>query len=193
MNLARRAGILPAVAVVAALSLAVWKPALRAEPKSAGKVTTAVTTQVASWEEAQKIIAKHKGKIVVLDLWSTWCQPCVKEFPHLVDLQKAHPKDVVAISFNCNYIGDGKPEDEQPDILKFLNAKQASIINLISSDADEALYKKVSIASIPVVQVYGRDGKLARQFDNEKEEYGKEGFTYEKHITPYVQKLLTEK
>jgi hypothetical protein len=114
----------------------------------------------------------------------------VKEFPHLVALQHKYPDDVVCISLNCNYIGTGKPEDEKPDVLKFLTQKKANIRNLISSDADEDLYKKVGIASIPVAQVYGRDGKLAKQFDNEKEEYGKEGFTYEQHIEPFVAGLV---
>lgn len=163
----------------------------QAEPAAAAKEE--VPLEVASWEETQALIAKQKGKVVVIDLWSTWCEPCVKEFPHLVALQHKYPDDVVCISLNCNYIGTGNPEDEKPDVLKFLTQKKANIRNLISSDADEDLYKKVGIASIPVAQVYGRDGKLAKQFDNEKEEYGKEGFTYEQHIEPFVADLVKAK
>lgn len=163
------------------------------EPEKAGKLKNAVTLKVASWDDAKQEIAKQKGRIVVVDLWSTGCQPCVKEFPNLVKLQAAHPDEVVCISFNTDYIGDGKPEDLSPDVLKFLTKQKAHLTNLLSSEADEALYKRVGIASIPVVQVYDRNGKLARQFDNEKDEYGKDGFTYEKHITPYVQQLVESK
>jgi thiol-disulfide isomerase/thioredoxin len=159
-------------------------------PDASASAKTDIPLDVASWEETQALIGKQKGKVVVLDLWSTWCEPCVKEFPNLLALQQKYPDDVVCISLNCNYIGTGKPEDEKPDVEKFLAQKKASIRNLISSDADEDLYKKIGIASIPVVQVYGRDGKLAKQFDNEKEEYGKEGFTYEQHIEPYVAGLM---
>jgi thiol-disulfide isomerase/thioredoxin len=153
----------------------------------------AITLEVASWDEAQAIVKKQQEKIVVLDLWSTGCQPCVKEFPQLVKLQTAYPKEVVCISLNCNYYGSGKPEDEREDVLKFLKKQNAAILNLLSSEADEDLYKKVGIASIPVVRVYDRSGKLAKQFDNEKDEYGKDGFTYEKHINPYVKKLVESK
>lgn len=153
-----------------------------------------ITLQIVSWEEAQKIVQQYEGKkIVVLDLWSTGCQPCVKEFPGLVKLQNAHAQDVVCISLCANYIGVGEPQDESADVLKFLQKQKAQIVNLLSSDADEDLYKKVGIASIPVVRVYNRDGKLAKQFDNEKDEYGKEGFTYEKHIAPYVKTLVGSK
>ncbi len=31
-----------------------------------------------------------KGKVVVLNLWATWCGPCVAEFPHLVELHKTY-------------------------------------------------------------------------------------------------------
>lgn len=164
-----------------------------AEDAPATKGNKEVTLKVASWADAQQVVAQHKGKIVVLDLWSTGCQPCVKEFPQLVKLQNSFPKDVVCISFNTNYIGVGKPEDESADVLKFLTKQNARLINLLSNEADEDLYKRVGIASIPVVQVYDRSGKLAKQFDNEKDEYGKDGFTYEKHVAPYVTRLVDSK
>jgi len=181
------------LAILAGVSGVVKADESGKETEKAGKLKNAVTLKVASWDDVKEEIAQQKGRIVVLDLWSTGCQPCVKEFPNLVKLQAAHPDEVVCISFNTNYIGTGKPEDELPDVLKFLTRQKAHLINLLSSEADEDLYKRVGIASIPVVQVYDRNGKLARQFDNEKDEYGKDGFTYEKHVTPYVNKLVESK
>lgn len=187
------ANVPPAALPPAASSAPAPAVAAAADSPTETGTKSGIQLDVASWEETQQLIAKHQGKVVVLDLWSTYCEPCVKEFPHLVSLQHAHPDDVVCISLNCNYIGTGKPEEEKPAVLEFLTKKQAEIINLISRDTDEDLYKKLGIASIPVVQVYGRDGKLAKQFDNEKEEYGKEGFNYEQHITPYVAELVKNK
>lgn len=169
----------------------------QATPAKGSRLATAgsekIPLEVASWEKTREIIASHKGKIVVLDLWSTWCEPCVREFPGLVSLQKKYPEDVVAISLNTNFIGTGSPEDEREEILGFLTKNKAELRNLISSDADEDLYKKVGIASIPVAQVYDRSGKLAKQFDNEKEEYGEKGFSYEEHVTPLVDSLVKQK
>lgn len=175
------------------LVLALGTDRVSADEAPQAKAKKAVTLDVASWAEAKQLIAKQQGKIVVVDLWSTGCQPCVKEFPQLVKLQAAHPTEVVCISFNCNYIGVGKPEDEQADVLKFLTRQKAGFINLLSSEADEDLYKTVGIASIPVVQIYDRSGKLAKQFDNERDEYGKDGFTYEKHVAPFVNQLVESK
>jgi thiol-disulfide isomerase/thioredoxin len=49
-------------------------------------------------------VADLKGKVVVLNLWATWCAPCVKEMPTLAALQTAYAgKDVVVapLSFDA--------------------------------------------------------------------------------------------
>jgi thiol-disulfide isomerase/thioredoxin len=35
-------------------------------------------------------LSDYKDKVVVLDLWATWCNPCRAEIPHLVDLSKEY-------------------------------------------------------------------------------------------------------
>lgn len=161
-----------------------------AEPSLAAN--QAPLLQVATWEQTQEIIASHKGKIVVLDLWSNFCPPCLEELPRLVKIHEEYGKDVVCLSLNCNFSGDGSPEDEREAVLKVLTDIKAPFLSLISADKDTDLYTKIGIASIPVIQVYDRTGKLRKQFDNEKAEYGKDGFTYQKHIVPFVAELVKE-
>ena len=46
-------------------------------------------------------VADWKGRVMLMNLWATWCAPCRKEMPHLADLQKQLGSDkfeVVAIS-----------------------------------------------------------------------------------------------
>ena len=146
---------------------------------------------VASWEEVQQMVAAHEGKVVVLDLWSTWCLPCMKEFPHLVEIHQDFPDHVACISVSLNYTGaeDETPEDMREQVMPFLTAKKAFFQNVISRDPDNVVMERISLASIPAVMVFGRDGTLLKRFDNDQGLYG-EGFTYPDNILPLVKEAI---
>lgn len=38
----------------------------------------------------RETLAQHKGRVVLLNFWATWCVPCREEFPELSKLQKRH-------------------------------------------------------------------------------------------------------
>jgi thiol-disulfide isomerase/thioredoxin len=154
-----------------------------------------VQVRLASWQETQDLIASHKGKVVVLDAWSTWCGPCVAEFPGLVELHRKYPGDVACISLNCNFTGaaDEPAGSDREEVEAFLRSKGATFDNVICTDSDEQLYQALDAAAVPIVRVYDRTGKLHKQFDNDENEYGDVGFSYERHIAPLVARLVQEK
>jgi len=153
-----------------------------------------ITAKIASWEQLQQFVASQKGKIVVVDIWSTWCLPCVREYPHLVAIQEKYPEKVVCVSFNINYDGSEKnpPESNADELLDFYIKQKSNIQNFISSTPDEELYEKIKLASIPVAFVYDTSGTLKKRFDNESKEYGKEGFSYEINIVPLIEQMLKD-
>ncbi|MBI1899725.1 MAG: TlpA family protein disulfide reductase [Planctomycetia bacterium] len=166
-------------------------PATSNGDNTAGESTTApdgVDVKVLSYEEIQKLIAGHKGKVVVVDCWSTSCAPCMKEFPGLVEIHKKYKDDVACVSVSFDYEGiEGtKPEDSLETVLGFLRRKGATFDNVVSNVPSDELYKKFEIGSIPVVFVYGRDGKVVKKFDGAD---GKE-FTYKSDIEPLVAELV---
>ena len=42
-------------------------------------------------------LSDYEGKVVMLNFWGTWCPPCRKEIPDLVNLQQKYKKDVLEI------------------------------------------------------------------------------------------------
>lgn len=185
--------ILTAVLVcltVGVLSCALDRPGLVA----AEEANSGVTVQILNWEATQKLIASKKGKIVVLDVWSTSCAPCLEEFPNLVALHKRKNPDLVCMSLNLDHIGLKKrpPESYQERVLKFLTKQDATFDNILCSDKDADIYEQLDIPSIPAVFVYGRDGKLAKAFENSQAKTEADNFTY-KDVTAYVEELLLKK
>ena len=51
-------------------------------------------------------LSGHRGQVVLLNLWATWCTPCVNELPHFDRLQKAHPDDVAVLAIHSDLITD---------------------------------------------------------------------------------------
>lgn len=155
--------------------------------------TDDVTLNIKSWDDTLTLVAEHKGKVVVLDLWSTSCQPCLDEFPHLVELHKKYGSDkLVCVSVSCDFVGiQGKPPESYKDqVLEFLTRQKATFPNVLLNVESDALFEKLELASNPAVFVFGKDGKLAKRFDNDNAKNGEE-FTYQKDVLPFVEKAMS--
>jgi len=44
----------------------------------------------------EELLAQYKGKFVLIDLWASWCGPCLREMPHLKQLEETYSKDKIA-------------------------------------------------------------------------------------------------
>jgi len=105
-------------------------------------------------------LSAHRGKIVLVDYWATWCGPCVKQFPHTVELWNKYRDrglDVIGLSFD-------EPSDVAA-VQKFLAEKGATFDNLISkvgaqeSSADEFDFD----GALPHYVIFDRTGNLAKR------------------------------
>ena len=45
-------------------------------------------------------LSAQRGQVVVLNLWATWCTPCVKELPSFDRLQQEHPDEVSVLALH---------------------------------------------------------------------------------------------
>ena len=143
------------------------------------------------WAGLQSLVEQQKGKIVVVDVWSTACEPCMKEFPFLIGLHQRFPNDVTAISFDVDYAGikNKPPTYYRERVVKFLGSQiENSVLHRMCTTAAEDLFDAIKLDSIPAVYVYGRDGALLKRFDGSSGE--SEGVSYEKQVIPFVGDLV---
>ncbi|TWU01176.1 TlpA family protein disulfide reductase [Stieleria varia] len=144
--------------------------------------------QYASWEEIKQF-AKSTGKVTVVDMWSLACEPCLNEFPGLVELHKSFGDQVHCISVDVDYTGrkNDPPENYAPHVTAFLKAVGADFDNYICNTPSDDVFAAADVVSIPAVLVFDASGNVVKRFvDGGKDA----GFTYAKDITPLVRQLM---
>jgi len=104
-------------------------------------------------------VADKKGKVLLLNMWATWCGPCRAEMPTLVKMQDAHrDKGLEVIGLNTD-------DETVEDINKFA-ADMKLNYTLVWADTalQSALVKISKFGGIPQSFIVDRDGNLRGVF-----------------------------
>lgn len=94
-------------------------------------------------------LSENAGKVTVINLWATWCGPCVKELPYFDALQKAHPDDVKVLAIHSDLITDD-PEEYLSDFdygIDFAIDRSGEVIQALGGST-----------MLPQTVIVGRDG-----------------------------------
>ncbi len=97
-------------------------------------------------------VAKHKGKVVSLNFWATWCHGCVQEIPWLMEYQSKYKRDGLVV------IGVSMDGDGWNSVRPYLQQQKLNYPVVIGS---EQLAKQFGLENMPMTLLYGRDGKVA--------------------------------
>jgi len=104
----------------------------------------------------QIALSDLKGKVVYVDIWATWCNPCLVEIPHLKELEKEYrSKDIVFLGVSTD------KEADKEKWKNFLRERELVGIQLFAGDrAQKELLQPYSIIGIPRFLLIGKDGKV---------------------------------
>lgn len=177
---------------IAAALLCLSGTVYAAEPAPAKQ--EGATIQVLDWKQTQDLIARHKGEVVLVDIWTSTCPACIEKFPEFVSLQQKHrAAGLACISVNCDYDGvpDKPPEHYRPNVEKFLQEQQAEFDNVLLSVPFVDFLELIDLASTPAYLLYDAEGKLVRRFDNDEALKEEDEFTMAQ-IAAAVEKLLED-
>jgi thiol-disulfide isomerase/thioredoxin len=99
-----------------------------------------------------------KGKVIVLNMWATWCGPCRSEMPTLVRLQETYGDKLEIIGLDI--------DDEPVDAIKEFADNMKLNYTLVWADtATQAALLKISgFGGIPQSFIVDRDGNLRGVF-----------------------------
>lgn len=130
-------------------------------------VPKGVTLRDADHAEFRKVLASHKGKVVFVDFWGTWCGNCMEEFPKTVELANQHKDDgLVVISLAMEL--DPTDAETRKQVQDFLVKQNATFENLIypedgtTQEATDGF--NIGEFPLPHYQLFDRDGNLIQKF-----------------------------
>jgi thiol-disulfide isomerase/thioredoxin len=112
----------------------------------------------------QQLVAKYRGKPLVVNFWATWCEPCRDEYPLIVELAVEFKSQGISV------IGINMDDDSDMNLVRrfiartqphFPNYRQKPGIDL------DGFYRGVNPAwngTMPQTIFYARDGRINLYF-----------------------------
>ena len=98
-----------------------------------------------------QLLEQHKGEVVYLDFWASWCGPCRKSFPWMNAMQKTYQnKGFTVIAINL--------DAEKALAVEFLQQNPALFSVVYDPDGETA--KKYKIKGMPSSYLIDRNGKI---------------------------------
>jgi peroxiredoxin len=146
--------------VALAVAALVLVPLFRSSSHNAGPAALAGTQPpvIALTDDHGHAVSldRYRGKIVVMNLWATWCPPCRAEMPDLQRVYAQYAKDGVVV------IGVNQGESAQR-AAAFATA--LGITFPIWLDQDQRYGRAYGALGLPTTVIVGRDGTIVRGFD----------------------------
>ncbi len=98
-------------------------------------------------------LSDYRGKVVLLNFWATWCDPCRIEIPWFVDFERRMKGQGFAV------VGVSMDEDGWKAVKPFLSELSVNYRVLLGDDSVSQMYG--GIDSLPTTFIIDRDGKIA--------------------------------
>ncbi|MCB0351769.1 MAG: TlpA family protein disulfide reductase [Bdellovibrionales bacterium] len=115
------------------------------------------------------------GKLIILNFWASWCDPCIAEFPSLMKLVGKFKGDIVLLAISADY--------EEADVTAFLKAFKVNDPNVyVAWDKGYTVANQFGTSRLPESYIIGPDGKLIRKVAGVDDWSTPEAYEYFEHL-----------
>jgi len=120
-----------------------------------GKAAPEITAD-AIGGDGPKTLKAAQGKVVILDFWGTFCEPCKKSFPKYQELADKYPGDITILAVDVD-----DPDNVKPDqLMAFANDNHAKFAIVWDKSHATAKAYGVDHLTMPTSFVIDKDGKV---------------------------------
>ena len=123
------------------------------------KLNAQIKVEAINKQGLERIINERNGKVLLLNIWATWCVPCREEFPDLVKVASGfEEQNVEVIGISIDF-----PEDIKSKVIPFLKKQKANFANYVSAfKNDEELINFINKdwnGALPATAIFDANGK----------------------------------
>jgi thiol-disulfide isomerase/thioredoxin len=119
----------------------------------------------ATGQEILRRVGEPGANVVLVNIWATWCVPCMEEFPHLVRLRRTYADRGLRV-----ILVSGDFASELPGVRKFLATQGVDFVSYIKSGDDMEFINALSprwSGALPATFIYDGGGWLRQMWESE--------------------------
>ncbi len=109
-------------------------------------------------DELNDIIKNREGRVLLINIWATWCIPCKEEFTDLIKISNKYSEQIELIGISIDY-----PDEVESKIIPFLNKLKPNFINYVNGENDTERFinnlNPDGSGAIPATFFYDSEGK----------------------------------
>lgn len=116
-----------------------------------------------SGNELQQVIESYEGeKVVLVNIWATWCAPCIEEFPYIVKLQREYEDQLKVIFVSADF------PDSRDRALTFLKEQNVDWTTYFKTGKDQPFIEALSDSwsgALPFTKILNEDGNVVASWE----------------------------
>ncbi len=117
-----------------------------------------------------------KGKVVMINFWASWCEPCIKEYPSMTRLTNTLDGELIFLAISN--------DENKEDIETFLGAMgEPSPHTVVLWDKDRTVADLYGVERLPETFIFRRDQKLDRKVIGQLEWFEEGAVDYMQYLT----------
>ena len=145
-----------------------------------------IDLKVQTFPELETTLASLRGKPAIVNIWATWCPPCVAELPDLVATAHEYgPKGVTFLGISYDLLDRRKDREKVTiSVRRFLAARGLDLpVVILDADDSDAVTRKFGLSEfVPYTLAFDKDGTIVDR---------QEGNTNRERFSAMAERLLS--